>query len=193
MQDYSIDPRRVYVAGLSAGAAAAAVMGATYPDLYAAICVHSGLPCGAADDIPSAFAAMRNGRPPNSFTPSETSVAPGYLPPLPTIVFHGDRDTIVNPRNADHVIADSMRGTNLQKTVRRGQVPGGRAYTRTIHTGPDGQQVLEQWLIHGAGHAWSGGSVAGSYTDPKGPDASREMLRFFLDNAALAGDTTLED
>ena len=106
-------------------------------------------------------------------------------PTVPTIVFHGDRDTIVHPRNADHVITRSMQAANWQKKVHRGQVPGGHAYTRTIHTDANGQAILEQWCIHGAGHAWSGGSPAGSYTDPRGPDAAREMLRFFRDHPAV--------
>ena len=188
MNDYSVDPRRVYVGGLSAGAAAAAVMGATYPDLYAAIGVHSGLPCGAADDLISAFAAMRHGGSRNSSASGETSSVLEDRPPVPTIVFHGDRDTIVHPRNADHVITRSMRTTNWQKKVHRGQVPGGHAYTCTIHTDANGQAILEQWCIHGAGHAWSGGSPAGSYTDPRGPDAAKEMLRFFRDHPAVGRD-----
>jgi poly(hydroxyalkanoate) depolymerase family esterase len=189
MRDYSVDPRRVYVGGLSAGAAAAAVMGATYPDLYAAMAVHSGLACGSADDLISAFAAMRHGGSPNSSASDDTSTIPGDRPPLPTIVFHGDRDTIVHPRNADHVITHSMRATNWQTRVRRGQVPGGHSYTCTIHTDANGHAILEQWCIHGAGHAWSGGSPAGSYTDPRGPDAAKEMLRFFRDHPAIARDT----
>jgi poly(3-hydroxybutyrate) depolymerase len=189
MHDYSVDPRRVYVGGLSAGAAAAAVMGATYPDLYAAIAVHSGLACGVADDLISAFAAMRQGDNGRSSASGETSAVPGDQAPIPTIVFHGDRDTIVHPRNADHVITRSMRATNWQKKVRRGQVPGGHAYTCTIHTDANGQAILEQWCIHGAGHAWSGGSPAGSYTDPRGPDAAKEMLRFFRDHPAVGRDT----
>jgi len=188
MHDYSVDPRRIYVGGLSAGAAAAAVMGATYPDLYAAIGVHSGLACGAADDLISAFAAMRHGGLGCSSEFSETSAVLEEGPAVPTIVFHGDRDAIVHPRNADHVIARSMKTTNWQKKVHRGQVPGGHAYTRTIHTDENGRAILEQWCIHGAGHAWSGGSPAGSYTDPRGPDATREMLRFFRDHAAVGRD-----
>ncbi len=173
MRDYSVDPRRVYVGGLSAGAAAAAVMGATYPDLYAAIAVHSGLACGVADDLISAFAAMRQGDLRcASASWEDTDVLDDQQPFVPTIVFHGDRDTIVHPRNADHVITRSMGTTNLQKKIRRGQVPGGHAYTCTIHTDANGQAILEQWCIHGAGHAWSGGSPAGSYTDPWGPDAA---------------------
>jgi poly(hydroxyalkanoate) depolymerase family esterase len=190
MHDYSVDPRRVYVGGLSAGAAAAAVMGATYPDLYAAIAVHSGLACGAADDLISAFAAMRQGDTGRSSASGAPSDIPGDRPPIPTIVFHGDRDTIVHPRNADHIIPHSVRATNWQTKVRREQVPGGHAYTCTIYIDANGREVSEQWCIHGAGHAWSGGSPAGSYTDPRGPDAAKEMLRFFRDHPAPVGPGT---
>ena len=177
MRDYSVDPSRVYVGGLSAGAAAAAVLGETYSDLYAAIGVHSGLPCGAAIDLPTAFVAMRQG----GGTDSRALVGDG--PPVPTIVFHGDRDATVHPSNGDQVLEQSMRMTSTQRTVHHGRVPGGHAYTRTIHTDASGRGILEHWNIHGAGHAWSGGSAAGSYTDPRGPDATREMLRFFLEHS----------
>jgi poly(hydroxyalkanoate) depolymerase family esterase len=130
MRDYAVDPQRVYIGGLSAGAAAAAVMGATYPDLYAAICVHSGLACGAAKDLPSAFVAMQQGDGSCKF--GDISAVPGHGPAIPTIVFHGDRDTTVHPRNGDHVIAQSQGATNLQEKVHRGRVPGGHSYTRTI-------------------------------------------------------------
>jgi len=185
MRDYSVDPQRVYIAGLSAGAAAAAVMGATYPDLYAAIGVHSGLACGAASDLPTAFVAMRQGELPVSSGVRDISTVQGHGPAVPTIVFHGDSDTTVHPRNGDHVIAHSKRTTNLQEKVHRGRVPGGHSYTRTIHTDTSGRAIFEHWEIHGAGHAWSGGSPAGSYTDPRGPDATREMLRFFLEHASF--------
>jgi poly(hydroxyalkanoate) depolymerase family esterase len=175
MHDYSVDQRRVYVGGLSAGAAAAAIMGATYKDLYAAVGIHSGLACGAATDIPSAFAAMRQGGSPGS-------VISGDEPPVPTIVFHGDRDTTVHPNNGDQILK-SMRTRRTQEKVHRGQVAGGHAYTRTIHSDANGRAMLEHWNVHGAGHAWSGGSPAGSYTDPRGPDATREMLRFFLEHS----------
>jgi poly(hydroxyalkanoate) depolymerase family esterase len=178
MHDYSVDANRVYAGGLSAGAAAAAIMGATYNDLYAAIGVHSGLACGAATDLPSAFVAMRQGGGPDA------RVVPGVTPgdgrPVPAIVFHGDRDATVHPDNGDQILEQSIRATSTQKTVHRGRVPGGHAYTRAIHTDAGGHGIFEHWTIHGAGHAWSGGSPAGSYTDPQGPDATREMLRFFL-------------
>jgi poly(hydroxyalkanoate) depolymerase family esterase len=176
MDDYLVDRKRVYVGGLSAGAAAAAIMGATYNDLYAAIGIHSGLACGVATDLPSALVAMRQGR-------SDHRVISGDRPPVPTIVFHGDRDTTVHPNNGDQILEQSLGTMSTQKKVHRGQVPGGHAYTRTILSDANGRGMLEHWNIHGAGHAWSGGSPAGSYTDPRGPDATREMLRFFLEHS----------
>ena len=176
MRDYAVNPRQVYVAGLSAGAAAAAIMGEAYPDLFAAIGVHSGLACGAASDMQSAFAAMRQGKPPRA------RPGVGNARSVPAIVFHGDRDTTVHPSNGDAVIAQSSPAATLRARAQEGRTPGGHAYTRTVHADANGQTVLEQWVIHGAGHAWSGGSAAGSYTDPRGPDATREMLRFFLEH-----------
>jgi poly(hydroxyalkanoate) depolymerase family esterase len=187
MADYAVDPQRVYIGGLSAGAAAAAVMGAAYPDLYAAVGVHSGLACGAATDLSSAFVAMQHGNIAASFEPGDV-LAGEEDPVLPTIVFHGDRDTTVHPRNGDHVIARQIGAATSQKQVHRGRVAGGHAYTRTIHAASGGRSTLEQWEIHGGGHAWSGGSTAGSYTDPRGPDATREMLRFFLEHPGPRGD-----
>jgi len=184
MRDYSVDPKRVYIGGLSAGAAAAAVMGATYHDLYAAIGIHSGLACGAAIDLPSAFVAMRQGGLATSSGSGDRTM-PTDGPTVPTIVFHGDRDMTVHPSNADHILEQSARTTSTQKMLYRGRVPGGHAYTRTVHTDASGRGIFEHWNIHGAGHAWSGGSPAGSYTDPRGPDAAKEMLRFFLEHSLL--------
>jgi poly(hydroxyalkanoate) depolymerase family esterase len=173
MRDHPVDPSRVYVAGLSAGGAAAAIMGSAYPDLYAAVGVHSGLPVGAAKDIPSAFAAMRQGN---------AGSGPGTRA-VPTIVFHGDQDFTVHSSNGAAVVAQSTgSATGLRPTVQRGQASGGHAYSRTVHADPSGKALCEQWTIHGAGHAWAGGSPSGSYTDPRGPDASREMLRFFFEH-----------
>ena len=186
MRDYAVDARRVYIAGLSAGGAAAAIMGDAYPDLYAAIGVHSGLACGAARDLPSAFAAMRgNGGP----APRNRRTAPAGSKPrvVPAIVFHGDNDTTVNPRNADSVVAQSGQGAALRRLVEKGQVAGGLAYSRILHADASGKTVVEQWVIHGAGHAWSGGSSAGSYTLPQGPDATAEMVRFFLEHPLPPG------
>lgn len=176
IDDYSIDSNRVFVAGLSAGGAAAAIMGHAYPDLYAAIGVHSGLPCGAATDMPSAFNAMRQG-PAGSMTGLERRSV------VPTIVFHGDRDTTVNLRNGDAVAAQAAGGARLRAEVEQGLVPGGHSFTRTVHADAAGRPVVEHWVLHGALHAWAGGSPEGSYTDPHGPDASGEMVRFFRESA----------
>ena len=175
MRDYAVDSQRVYVAGLSAGGAAAAIMGDAYPDLFAAIGVHSGLACGAARDVQSAFAAMQGS--------GTVTVRSGRAQRVvPAIVFHGDRDSTVNPRNADAVVAQSGRAATLTKHVEQGRAPGGHTYTRTLSVDPSGRTVVEQWVVHGAKHAWFGGSAAGSYTDPHGPDATSEMLRFFLEH-----------
>src|SRR4051812_9503238 len=157
MRDHAVDPERVYVAGLSAGGAAAAVMGATYPDLYAAIGVHSGLACGVAQDLPSALAAMRQGG-------SAGASRNGTRRPVPTIVFHGDRDTTVSPVKGDQVIAQSKAGADLRTAVSRGQAEGGTAYTRTVQADEGGRPILEQWVLHGTDHAWSGGSPVGHHS-----------------------------
>ncbi len=172
VRDYAVDARRVYVAGLSAGGAAAAVMGDAYPDLYAAIGVHSGLACGAARDLPSALAAMKHG----------ARVVAAGGPVVPAIVFHGDRDGTVDPSNGDAVAAQAAHGAGLRDRTENGQAPGGHRYRRLVRTDADGRAVIEQWTVHGAGHAWFGGSPAGSYTDPRGPDATGEMVRFFLEH-----------
>jgi poly(hydroxyalkanoate) depolymerase family esterase len=182
MREFSVDPQRVYVAGLSAGGAKAAIMAAAYPDLYAAVGVHSGLACGAARDLASAFTAMRQGGPPASGPGDRKRV-------VPTIVFHGSRDTTVHPRNGKQVIAQmAADATGLTTRVEVGRQPDGHAWRRTSHVDAGGQVVLEHWEVDGGGHAWFGGSPAGSHTDPRGPDASGEMLRFFLSHRQTRGE-----
>ncbi|MEZ0309335.1 MAG: PHB depolymerase family esterase, partial [Ramlibacter sp.] len=164
----------VYVAGLSAGGAMAAIMGETYPELFAAVGVHSGLAAGAARDLPSAFGAMQ-GRSP--------VVVPSSPSGIPTIVFHGDADVTVHPDNSGQVIAASVDKDTVVELA-EGVAAGGRSYTRELHRSANGGQVIaEHWVVHGAPHAWSGGQPEGSYTDPTGPDASAEMVRFFLTHA----------
>jgi poly(hydroxyalkanoate) depolymerase family esterase len=179
VERHGIDARRVYVAGLSAGGAMAAVLAHTHSDIYAAIGVHSGLPIGLAHDMSSAFAAMRSG-PPTS--PRTDAGAPRAR--VPAIVFHGDADTTVHPRNGEGVIDQSIGATHAGTaadgtvSIERGISAGGRHFTRTVHRHGDRVRA-EHWISHGAAHAWSGGDPTGSHTDPGGPDASAQMLRFF--------------
>ena len=191
IDEYKVADGRVYVAGMSSGGAMAAIMSEAYPDVYAAVGIHSGLAPGAAHDMPSAFAAMHQG---GAVTPRRdisTATATGQSARIvPAIVFHGDCDKTVHPRNADHLLEhyctaktagsrDEVGGSTPRGTVRQGQVPGGHAYTRATYRDAGGRAIVERWTVHGLGHAWSGGSSSGSYTDPKGPDASAEMVRFF--------------
>lgn len=195
---HGLDARRVYVAGLSAGGAMAAILGQAYPDLYAAVGIHSGLASGAANDLMSALSAMKHGR---SAAPTESTNDKDIEPaakarsasqPVPTIVFHGDSDGVVHPDNGMRAIEaaiatgelDIMDSTAPMAVVEQGVSPKGRGYTRTTH--PHAEIHLNQaehWLLHGGGHAWSGGSAQGSFTDPDGPDATREMWRFFSSHA----------
>lgn len=170
MASHAVDPAQVYVAGLSAGGAMATIMGTLYPELYAAVGVHSGLPFASANDLSSALAAMKG-----DFLRSQESGGQ----PLPIIVFHGDRDTTVHPANGDELVAQGARHLAQPGMAEPGRVPDGHAYTRTLYPDQDGTVQAEHWLVHGAGHAWFGGNARGSYTDDKGPDASREMMRFF--------------
>jgi poly(hydroxyalkanoate) depolymerase family esterase len=190
-QRHDADPRRIFVAGLSAGAAMAVVLGETYPELFAGVGAHSGLPYGSAHDIPSALAAMkgRHGGMPRPDSPPATGAGPRRKAAraVPVIVFHGDRDHTVQHANGTHIVtqAQDAHGAGagsapLRASVQAGHAPGGRRYTRTVHVDDGGQARIESWTVHGAGHAWSGGHASGSFTDGSGPDASAEMVRFFL-------------
>jgi poly(hydroxyalkanoate) depolymerase family esterase len=177
MAAFDIDVERVYVAGLSAGGAMAAVMSTTYPELYAATGIHSGLAYGSATDMASAFAAMKSA-PVLAQRKSHATTAKGRVR---TIVFHGASDQMVHPSNAEVILAGARAGlTGPVKETRQVGSAGGRAYTRTVIEDARGIPHVEYWAIEGLGHAWSGGSPEGSHTDQHGPDASREMLRFFL-------------
>jgi len=188
---HGADPRRVFVAGLSAGAAMAVVLGETYPEVFAAVGVHSGLPYGSAHDVLSAMAAMKGGRsglpglrdlPSVTATPNRKAAQA-----VPIIVFHGDRDHTVQQSNGTEIVQQALdayqrAGDSIKLFARTdsGVSAAGRSYSRTVHTDADGQPQIESWTLHGAGHAWSGGHASGSYTDCSGPDASAEFLRFFL-------------
>jgi len=173
-QTHGIDADRVYVAGLSAGAAMAAILAREYPDLFAAAGIHSGLPAGAARDVASAFSVMKSG----------ASAAPTASAPV--IVFHGDADSTVAAANGDAVIDSVLAALPKGARTEGAGTARGRNFRHTVwraeNAAAEAPSLAEDWRISGAGHAWSGGSPSGSYTDPTGPDASREMLRFFLEH-----------
>ena len=192
---YDLDRERVYVGGLSAGGAMAVILGRAYPELFAAIGVHSGLPYGAAHDLPSAFAAMHQ-RDTSGASIAQRENPQAWRGEIPTIVFHGDRDTTVHPCNGEKVASqnagasafnagDGPTATVATEETCAGGIPGAHSYTRRLFKDVTGKIVGEYWLVHGAAHAWLGGDPRGSYTDPKGPDASSEMMRFFLERARV--------
>ena len=161
-----------------------------YPELFAGVGAHSGLPYGSAHDIPSAMAAMKGGRSGLAGVqtlPDAAAQAPRKaVQPVPLIVFHGDRDHTVQHTNGAEIVrqareAHASEGAGpLIAGTQVGESPRGRRYIRTLHADETGQTQIESWTLHGAGHAWSGGDSRGSYTDGAGPDASTEMVRFFL-------------
>jgi poly(hydroxyalkanoate) depolymerase family esterase len=193
LQTHSVDRNRVYVAGLSAGGAMAAILAREYPDVFAAAGIHSGVAPGTAHDVQSAFAVMKSGpdRVDSSaallatLRPATTAATTSSSPGAPLIVFHGDADRTVVAANGDTVVAAALGEAGVVATTGHGAT-GARSYRRTVwrrtDAGAEAPSLAEHWVVHGGGHAWSGGSAAGSFADPEGPDATREMLRFFAEH-----------
>lgn len=187
---YGADPDRIYVAGLSAGGAMAAILASEYPDIFAAAAVPSGPPSGpargAAHDVASAFATMHK-------APSARSGRRGsqkLTDQAPIIAFHGSADRTVHPAHGKHLAGlDSELPQGVMVARRQAEIAGRRVAVSVVRDGT-GNTRAEHWSIDGLDHAWSGGSRAGSYADPKGPDASREMLRFFLAQRRTASRAT---
>jgi poly(hydroxyalkanoate) depolymerase family esterase len=186
MAEHVVDASCVAVAGLSSGGAMAVILGRTYPDLFSAVGCHSGLAHGSATSSVGAMLAMRDG--PDPATLAQT----GAPSSLPVIVFHGDADATVNRNNGSGVVRQHVAGHREHghgthagiAVVEETGCIGGRKFTRQIHQEKTGSVLAEQWTVHGTGHAWSGGSLDGSYTDFRGPNASEEMLRFFMSHPA---------
>ena len=168
------DVNRVYVAGLSAGGAEAAIVASAYPEIYVAVGVHSGISKGNVRTLNGALSAMRSG--------GDLSADIPACQPRPTIVFHGDRDNVVNPSSVEGFVATALRLVEgpISTLVETGRSNGGREFTRTVYRHKRDKPLIETWIIHGSGHGWSGGNVLGLDTDPAGPDASRAMIRFFF-------------
>lgn len=191
MARHPVDTHRVYVTGLSAGGAMAALLGREYPDVFAAVGVHSGLQAGAAHNVMGALSAMKNGA--KTVSPSARAApAAGRTKAPALIVFHGDADATVHARNGEQLVQAALSNVpggaaRAQTQKQQGASPAGQAYTRTVYRNAD-SVVAEHWVLHGAGHAWSGGAASGSHTDARGVSATQEMLRFFLEHPRAARD-----
>jgi poly(hydroxyalkanoate) depolymerase family esterase len=208
VQQSGCDPKRVYVAGISAGAAMSVILGATYPDIFAAIGVCSGLEYAAATSTSGAYTAMASGGPSPQTQGDAAWAAMGSAARLvPVMVFHGSSDYTVATVNGEQIVEQWLRTDDLAPNgqphgklsttpthTTKGTAPGGDTYTLNEYCDPTGRTIVAYCLVDGMGHAWSGGSTAGSYTEPKGPDASTMLTQFFAANtltgAAPAGTTT---
>ncbi|MEO8192759.1 MAG: PHB depolymerase family esterase [Gemmatimonadales bacterium] len=184
MNDYSVDARRVFIAGVSAGGAMALTTAYAYPEVFAAAGIHSGIAYGAVTSIADALTAMHSGAP-NPAALSEAVIkGMGSRRHFPAIVFQGGADKSVNVVNASQVVAQLAESYGPRPLMKLSETSGEGAYgyhfTRKVYG--NGRPLVEQWIVTELGHAWSGGSKDGTYTDPGGPDASREMLRFFLEH-----------
>lgn len=199
---WTIDSTRIYVAGLSAGAAMSVILGATYPDVFAAIGVHSGLEYQAATNLNDGLKAMRRGGPdPRQQGLAAYTAMSNLARIVPTIVFHGTKDTTVAPVNGDQTVQQWMETDHLASdstyapdfthpaSVTSGQVPGGYAYVIATWNTAHGNEVQAYWKIAGLGHAWSGGNPVGTYTDRRGPDVSLALYNFFMAHAIQKSET----
>jgi poly(hydroxyalkanoate) depolymerase family esterase len=191
LQRYPIDPDRVYVTGLSAGGAMASVMGATYPDLFAAIGVAAGCEYAAG-----AACAGYKGTDPEQSARAAYQAMGSLARPVPFIVFQGDKDKTVPPENADQLVQsgqaiadwadDGARNSSIPARPSRtsaGWNQGGRSYTLRHYKDGHGHELAQYWMVHGMEHAWSGGDATQPYADPAGPDATAAMYDFFMDHA----------
>ncbi len=176
---YRVDTQRVYVAGMSAGAAMAVIMSRTYPDLFAAAAAHSGLPYRSASNVVSALNVMKNPR-----ADSVNGASGNAMSNVPLIVFHGDRDATVSHANGTNLVEQTLADWTRSQALSPGPTThlseGGRDCDRVLYQKPDGETAIEFWTIHGAGHQWTGGDPRGSHTDRAGPDASAHFVEFFL-------------
>jgi len=190
---WTIDTARIYVAGISAGAAMSVILGATYPDIFAAIGIHSGLEYQALKSHHGALTISKRGGPdPLQQGQAAYEAMGSYARIVPTIVFHGTKDTVINITNGDQVVQQWMQTDmlashdtyvadfNAPATATTYKIPTGYAYTVYTWQNSRGKTIQEYWKVNGLGHAWSGGNSSGSYTDSRGPSASEALYAFFM-------------
>jgi poly(hydroxyalkanoate) depolymerase family esterase len=179
MAAHAVDPARVYLAGVSAGAAMAVNTAAAFPDLYAAVAAHSGVPYRAAAGVAQALAVMHGGSSDPAILAYALQDALGGRV-LPLLAIHGAADAVLVPLNSRQLAGQWAGVLGLTASASEHGEEGGRGVERTRWRGADGTTRVELLLVEGLGHAWSGGSPEGSYTDPRGPNASRRVLDFLL-------------
>ncbi len=177
--EFGLDARRVFIAGMSAGGAMAAIVAREYPERYRAVGIHSGLPAGAAKNVPDAMAVMRTGMARAAAVAAESPAMPSHE--MPTIVFHGTADRTVHPHNGGRAVEAALGAARaaIVPTVENVTTPDGVRYSRSQYVRADGTLLAEHWLVRDGSHAWSGGDPTGSYTEPSGPSATDAMLTFF--------------
>ena len=192
MREYAVDSARVHLAGISAGAAMASLVAVAYPERYAALALHSGLAWRAAGDVMTALGVMAKGGGDADALGAAAFAAMGARArAIPVLVIHGGKDAVVNPANgregARQWAATGARAlgvASLQPAGEDAGEAGGYRWTRRCHADPAGRCLVEEWVVHELGHAWSGGAPEGTFTDARGPDATAEMVRFFRDHPA---------
>jgi poly(hydroxyalkanoate) depolymerase family esterase len=188
---YNVDPHRVFVTGMSSGGAMASIMGATYPDYFAAIGVGSGCEYAAT----AACAGFRSADPTMAGQQAYREMGPRARP-IPFIAMQGDADTTVPPANADQLVQQWLVTDDLADDgAANGSVPstpaktafgssaGGRSYTVRTYLDAHRAELAQYWVVRGMKHAWSGGNAAQPYSDPSGPDATAAMYAFFQNHA----------
>ncbi|AWH53533.1 PHB depolymerase esterase [Stenotrophomonas sp. ESTM1D_MKCIP4_1] len=194
---YAVDPRRVYVTGISAGGAMTATMLACYSDVFAAGAIHAGgMYKGATTVSGSAYALLAG----SIYSPDsngrlawQCSGSPKPRP-LPVLVFHGSADSTVNPINGQQAVRQFLQTNDLADdgldndsvkyvptSTYQGQVPGGRSYTVDTYA-YNGRVLAQHYVVQGMGHAWSGSQTGLPFTDAQGPDATLITWLFLKDN-----------
>ncbi len=188
IRGHAVDPARVHLGGMSAGAAMASLVAVAYPERYASVALHSGLVWRTATTVTAALAAMAKGvEDADSVGVAALAAMGAWRRPVPALVIHGGKDAVVNAANGRQAArqwavtnARALGAALADARISKGET-NGFAWTRECHMA-GGVCVVEEWLVPELGHAWSGGSREGTYTDERGPDATREMLRFFREH-----------
>jgi poly(3-hydroxybutyrate) depolymerase len=177
---HPIDRNRIFVTGLSAGGAMAAILAEQAPDVFAAVGIMAGVRLHASHDLRSARTAMGGGSDPAGAT--VRGLPSSAYGRMRATVWSGAHDHTVNPSNAEALAHQFLDLFAVARVAEDRRTVGDADVVRWSDT--RGLVRVETWSIRGMGHAWSGGSFRGSHTFPRGPEASDAMMRFFLETGA---------